>query len=178
MLAPHDVAWAASFADEAALVRAALGSVLIELHHIGSTAKPIIDMLAVVTSIEALDQTPHCLEPLRYESMGEYGIPGRRYFRKDSVASVRTHHLHAFAVGAADIERHLGFRDYLRAHSAEAQAYAALKTDLAARPSSSGRAYGDGKTDFIREMERRAMVWRRGSSGDAAGVRPISGATD
>ncbi len=168
VLAAHDASWAARFADEASVVSAALGSLLVELNHIGSTAipgiaaKPIIDMLAVVTSIEALDHAARYLEPLRYEAMGEFGIPGRRYFRKDSVAGVRTHQLHAFAIGSAEVERHLGFRDYLRAHPAEAKEYEALKLDLAARSGGDALAYSDGKTGFIREMERRAAAWRRG----------------
>jgi GrpB-like predicted nucleotidyltransferase (UPF0157 family) len=169
MLATHDARWAARFADEASLISPTLDGVLIELHHIGSTAipgiaaKPVIDMLAVVTSVETLDRASGRLESLGYESKGEFGIPGRRYFRKDSPTGVRTHQLHAFAIGSTDIERHLGFRDYLRAHPAEAEAYEALKRELAVRSSGDARAYGDGKAAFIREMERRAAAWRRDS---------------
>jgi GrpB-like predicted nucleotidyltransferase (UPF0157 family) len=169
ILAAHDARWAVQFGHEASVVRAALGGILIELHHIGSTAipgiaaKPIIDMLAVVTSVEELDRASPRLEPLGYESKGEFGIPGRRYFRKDSPSGIRTHQLHAFAIGSADVDRHLNFRDYLRAHPAEAQAYEALKRGLAVQSLGDGHAYSDGKTDFIRELERRAAAWRRDS---------------
>ncbi len=53
----HDPGWAERFQEEAALLRAIFGDLLIELHHIGSTsvpglqAKPIIDMLPVVRDI-------------------------------------------------------------------------------------------------------------------------------
>jgi GrpB-like predicted nucleotidyltransferase (UPF0157 family) len=169
VLAGHDPRWATQFADEALLIGAALHGVMIELHHIGSTAipgiaaKPVIDMLAVVTSLEALDRTSSSLESLGYESKGEFGMPGRRYFRKDSASGIRTHQLHAFATGSAEIERHLSFRDYLRAHPAEARAYETLKVSLAAQSSDDARAYTEGKTAFIHEVERRAAEWRRGS---------------
>lgn len=167
VLAPHDARWPVWFADEASLISTALSGVLVELHHIGSTAipeiaaKPVIDMLAVVTSVEALDHASPKLESLGYESKGEFGIPGRRYFRKNSPAGVRTHQLHAFAIGSADIERHVNFRDYLRAHPAEARAYEVLKRTLAVQTLGDGAAYSDGKTEFVTEMERRAAVWRR-----------------
>ena len=53
-LTKHNSTWAIDFSHEAERVRPAFGAVLLELHHIGSTAipgilaKPIIDMLAIV----------------------------------------------------------------------------------------------------------------------------------
>lgn len=167
VLAPHSASWAAAFEREASAVSAALSDLSIELHHIGSTAipdivaKPVIDMLGVVPAVEALDARAHRLAALGYEALGEFGIPGRRYFRKNAPDGARTHQLHAFAAGSPDIQRHLDFRDYLRAFPAEAAAYAALKQGLAGRCASDMRAYGDGKTAFIRAVERRAAAWRR-----------------
>jgi GrpB-like predicted nucleotidyltransferase (UPF0157 family) len=173
VLAPHSAAWAAAFAHEAAAVVDALPDVALTLHHIGSTAvpglaaKPVIDMLGVVAAVEALDAHAGRLVALGYEAMGEYGIPGRRYFRRDAPDGVRTHQLHAFAAGSPEVARHLDFRDYLRAFPAEAAAYEALKRELAARWGGDGAAYTDGKTAFVRAAERRAAAWRR-----AAGPRP------
>lgn len=169
VLAAHSTTWSAAFDREAAVVTNALSDLPIELHHIGSTAipgilaKPVIDMLAVVPAVEALDVRTHRLAALGYEALGEYGIPGRRYFRKDAPDGARTHQVHAFSVGSPEIERHLNFRDYLRAFPAEAAAYAALKQRLAGECGGDMRAYGDGKTEFIRAVERRAAAWRRGT---------------
>ena len=58
------------------------GPLLVELHHIGSTAveglwaKPILDLMPVVTSLEAVDRLDPELEALGYQCMGEFGIPG------------------------------------------------------------------------------------------------------
>jgi len=168
VLSAPSATWAADFEREASAVSAALSDLPIELHHIGSTAipgivaKPVIDMLGIVPAVEALDRCAHPLAGLGYEALGEFGIPGRRYFRKDT-HGVRTHQLHAFAVGSPEIQRHLDFPDYLRAFPAEAAAYAALKQGLAGRCGSDMQAYSDGKTDFIRAVERRAAAWRQRS---------------
>lgn len=167
VLAPPSTAWAEAFACEASAVSDALSDLPIEVHHIGSTAipgivaKPVIDMLGVVPEVEQLDGRAHRLAGLRYEALGEFGIPGRRYFRKNARDGARTHQLHAFAAGSPEIQRHLDFRDYLRAFPAESAAYAALKQGLADRYGSDMHAYSDGKTKFIRAVEHRAAEWRR-----------------
>jgi GrpB-like predicted nucleotidyltransferase (UPF0157 family) len=144
-----------------------LSGLSLELHHIGSTAipgivaKPVIDMLGIVPTLEGLDARTHRLTMLGYEALGEFGIPGRRYFRKNAPDGTRTHQLHAFAAGSPEIQRHLDFRDYLRAFPAEAAAYAALKEGLAQRCGGDMGAYTEGKTEFIRAVERRASTWRQ-----------------
>ena len=166
VLAPPDASWAATYAREASSISNALSDFTFDVHHIGSTAipdivaKPVIDMLGVVPTVVALDARAHRLAALGYEALGEFGIPGRRYFRKNAPDGARTHQLHAFAVGSPEIQRHLDFRDYLRAFPQEAAAYAALKQILAGSCGSDMQAYSDGKTEFIRAVDRRAAAWR------------------
>jgi GrpB-like predicted nucleotidyltransferase (UPF0157 family) len=161
----HETGWAAAFDEEARLLETALGSVAVRIHHIGSTAipaisaKPVIDILIEASALGALDLRTEEMRGLGYESMGEFGIPGRRYFRKTDSRGQRTHHVHAFAVGDPEIQRHLAFRDYLRAHPEIANRYGALKAELAARHADDPDAYMDGKDPFIREHERLALVW-------------------
>ena len=167
VLLPYDPAWPQAFESEAARLRGVVGNLFVDLHHIGSTAvpgllaKPVIDILAIVAQIEALDLQRAAWEALGYESMGEFGIPGRRYFRKDDASGRRTHQVHAFADGSREITRHLDFRDYLRARPSVAEAYALLKRRLAEECAGDMHYYGAGKTDFIRDIERRAADWKR-----------------
>jgi len=93
--------------------------------------------------------------------MGEFGIPGRRYFRKNDAMGNRTHQIHAFEVGSSGAVRHLAFRDYLIAHPEAAQAYGALKEQLAAQHPVDFEAYMDGKNAFIQENEAKAVVWNQ-----------------
>jgi GrpB-like predicted nucleotidyltransferase (UPF0157 family) len=125
-------------------------------------------MLAVVSDIAAVDRCAAGMGSLGYEAMGEFGIPGRRYFRRDDAAGVRTDQVHTFQQGSPDVSRHLAFRDYMRAHPAPADQYAALKRRLADAHPHDIHAYMDGKDAFIKEMEARALAWvARGGPGAA-----------
>ena len=79
----HDPLWVSIVAKESQ--QAALGDNLIDVHHIGSTAipgiraKPVIDLIPVVRSLNQLDQSQRDIEALGYSWRGEYGLPGRRY---------------------------------------------------------------------------------------------------
>jgi len=140
-----------------------------EIHHIGSTsiagifAKPIIDLLIEVSDVHAVDSCNEAMELAGYESMGEFGIPGRRYFRKDDEGGVRSHQVHVFQSGDPELQRHLDFRDFMLAHPAIAQEYSDLKRALALAHPEDSDAYMDGKDAFIRGVDERAAVWRRGA---------------
>jgi len=163
---PHDPRWRDAFEAEARQVVAALGENVVAVHHIGSTAvpdiyaKPVVDLLVEVRDLTGVDGRRPAMESLGYEVMGEYGIPGRRYFRKDNREGIRTHNLHAFEAGSGEVERHLAFRDYMIAHPGEAQRYSELKRKLAEEHPRSMEGYMDGKDGFVKEMDRRAARWR------------------
>lgn len=148
-------------------MQAALAPALIALHPIGSTsipgifAKPIIDILAEVRSPESADGCSEAMRDLGYEAMGEFGIPGRRYFRKDNPEGIREFQVHAFQAGSPDVERHLAFRDYLRGHPEVARAYSDLKRRLAREHPDSMADYAAGKHAFIQDTEKRALEWMR-----------------
>ena len=166
VLVPHDPSWAGLYAQEAALWREVLREEVVDVAHIGSTtipgivAKPIIDMLITVRDVARVDDYDATLAAIGYRARGENGIPGRRYFVKGS-EELHTHHAHAFAAGSPEVARHLAFRDYLRAHPAEAAAYARFKEALAARFPADPAAYTEAKGPYIREVVARALAWRR-----------------
>lgn len=65
-----------------------------------------------------------------------------------------------------NIERHLAFRDYLRSHAREREAYAQLKRSLAQKFPYDIDGYCDGKDNFVKEMEAQALaqycgIWDR-----------------
>lgn len=161
---PHDPRWREEFENESKHIAAALGENVAGVHHIGSTsipgiyAKPVIDMLVEVQDIAEVDSLSAEMESLGYEVMGEFGIAGRRYFRKDNAEGARTHQVHTFEAGSAEAARHLAFRDYMIAHPDDAQKYSELKRKLAAEHPYSMDDYMDGKDGFIKEIDRRAAV--------------------
>lgn len=140
----------------------------IYLYHIGSTAvpglpaKPIIDIMAVVKSLEKVDIVAEKFSDSGYEYLGEFGIAGRRYLRKGG--DERTHQIHIFqADDWNNIGRHLAFRDYMRTHEKERNEYAKIKKALAKKFPYDIDGYCLGKDDFIRETEKRALAQYDGS---------------
>jgi GrpB-like predicted nucleotidyltransferase (UPF0157 family) len=108
-----------------------------------------------VTAVAALDGFNDELRAAGYEPKGEFGIPGRRYFKKGG--ENRTHHIHAFASGDFNLIRHLAFRDYLRAHPEVAAEYAELKRTIAATCNNDIERYCDGKDEFVKRIEACAV---------------------
>ena len=161
---PYDPAWEAAFQREKALLREILGENCLEIYHIGSTAvpdlaaKPVIDLMPVVTRLEEVDGASRALEDAGYEYLGEFGIPGRRYLRKGG--DLRTHQVHIFAAtDQNNIRRHLAFRDYMRAHPQAREVYAQLKKDLALRFPYDIEGYCNGKDTFVQAVQAEALAW-------------------
>jgi len=168
---PHNPNWCSAFENESKQIVAALGDNVAAVHHIGSTAiptihaKPIIDMLVEVREIAKVDERDSAMQALGYEVMGEFGIPGRRFFRKDNEAGIRTHHIHVFEVNSAQVERHLAFHDYIKIHAEDAQKYSELKQELAKKYPNNIEGYMDGKDGFIKEIDKKAVEWRTSQRG-------------
>ena len=163
---PHDPRWAERALREAARWRDALGPALLDVHHIGSTAipgitaKPILDLIPEFVSPAAMDESRRTIESLGYSWRGEYGLPARRYCTlSDAKSGHRLVHAHGYAHGSAEIERHLAFRDYLRAHREIAQAYAIEKDRCRLLHPQDSAAYSEAKHAWIQTVQAAALVW-------------------
>ena len=164
-IVPYDSNWPRQFETVAAELRDALGPLLVHVEHIGSTAvpglaaKPVIDVMGFVPTFQAGFAAVEPLVALGFESMGEFGIPGRHLFTR-SRQDIRTHNLHVFAASegpGGDQPRHeLVFRDALRMHPSVAEEYGALKVRLAERFRNHRAAYTEAKTAFITSVVARA----------------------
>ncbi len=153
---------AIKFEEESLLIKDIIADNCIAIYHIGSTsvpglaAKPIIDIMVVVKSLEKVDDVAEDFLKTGYEYLGEFGIAGRRYLRKGG--DERTHQIHIFqADDWNNIGRHLAFRDYMRIHEKERDEYAKIKIALAQRFPYDIDGYCDGKENFVREMEKLAL---------------------
>jgi GrpB-like predicted nucleotidyltransferase (UPF0157 family) len=154
LIVPYDPAWPASFEAERALLEDAIGEwVTGGIHHVGSTAvpglvaKPIVDILVGVESLEA---SRACFEPLaRLEYLYAPYLSAEMHWFCKPDPSHRTHHLHLAPAGGPRFLDELAFRDRLRADPETMQAYAALKRELAARFGDNRDGYTEAKSEFI-----------------------------
>lgn len=158
-LRPYDLQWPGQYRVEAERVRGVLGKRALRVEHVGSTsvpelvAKPIIDMLLVVTNssadaeyvppMEAAGYTLRIREPDWYE---------HRLF-KGPLANIN---LHVFSAGCREISRMLRFRDHLRGNEDDRELYQRTKQELAARQWRYVQEYADAKTEVVEAIIARA----------------------
>ncbi len=166
LVVPYDPRWPALFEEERARVEAAIGPWTLETEHVGSTAvrgldaKPVIDIMVGVRSLEDSPVLVERLTGIGYEYVPEFeeDLPLRRYFRK-AQRGRRTHQIHLVERTNAEWwDRHILLRDYLREHPETAREYAELKRNLAARLRDDRGAYTDAKTHFISAVVERARA--------------------
>lgn len=157
----YDASWPALYREELERLREAMpGASAFE--HIGSTAvpglaaKPTIDLMAGSDDLEVPDSAVRALERLGYRYLGEYGIPGRHFFRKGLPPS---HHLHWVRRGGDFWTKQLVFRDYLLGHKEAARDYEKVKLALAKKFAHDRPSYTAAKTDVILRVQEQAWRW-------------------
>lgn len=161
---PWTPEWGTLYYQEEKMLKEVFKDELVDVFHIGSTsiplvgyAKPVIDILIVVKDIETVDLYNDKMKTIGYDSKGEFGIPGRRYFPKGG--DNRTHHVHIFQAENEEIQTHLIFKEYLLAHPLEAKEYGNLKRELAKKFPHNTDLYQEGKQSFVSELAEKASVW-------------------
>jgi len=159
----YDPKWPVDFKNESTQLYRVLKDLVNKIYHIGSTAvpglmaKPIIDIMLDVSDLDLLDDKAIDMEQMGYEVMGEFGIKGRRYYRKGG--DNRTHQIHAFKAGYQNLMRHIAFRDYLIEHSNIAKKYGQLKLRISKTCNHDIGKYSDEKDPFIKLYEMKAINW-------------------
>jgi GrpB-like predicted nucleotidyltransferase (UPF0157 family) len=158
-LVDYDPAWPGLFEREKERIRAALGETVLQLEHTGSTsvpglaAKPIIDITLIVP--DSGDEPGYVP---RLEAAG-YVLRIREpdWFEHRVLKGPDTDvNLHVFSAGCPELERMVGFRDWLRTHDDDRALYERTKRTLAARTWRHVQHYADAKTAVIEEIIARA----------------------
>ena len=159
------------FEDEAAFLRRKLPQNIIKrIEHFGSTAvpglsaKPIIDILVEVSSLEETKvQIVPILESEGYEyfwrpAFGDDDPPYYAWFIKRNSEGKRAHHIHMVEADSELWDR-IYFRDYLRQFPAEAKRYDELKRKLSEQHSNDRVKYTEEKSGFIMSVTKKAKEY-------------------
>jgi GrpB-like predicted nucleotidyltransferase (UPF0157 family) len=155
-----DPSWAASFAQVATDLRAALGSVALAIEHVGSTsvpglaAKPVLDVDLTVADPTREDRYVPALAVLGYwHELREPSWYEHRGLRLDRPRV----NLHVWGPDSPELVRHRLFRDWLRTHPEDRLRYEDAKR--AAAPGADAVAtYNARKQPVLREKYARLFA--------------------
>jgi GrpB-like predicted nucleotidyltransferase (UPF0157 family) len=163
-LSDYDPAWPEWFEEEARALHDRLGDLAERIEHVGSTsvpglaAKPVIDIQVSVVSLTPRIPIVAALTAMGYEHSIDPIEPQHEFFSRGyHDGGTRMVNVHVCEVGSGWERRHLAFRDELRRDPEAAASYAALKRRLADEHPRDIFTYVDGKTEFIRSIEARAL---------------------
>jgi GrpB-like predicted nucleotidyltransferase (UPF0157 family) len=154
---PYDPKWPDLFEAERALLARVLEAWLAgPIEHVGSTAvpglcaKPVIDIMAAVESLDAsrpalvrLAEIGYCYAPYRTEVM--------HWLCKPS-PELRTHHLHLVPYRGALWADRIAFRERLREDPGLADEYGRLKRELAETYGTDRESYTEAKGPFVERV--------------------------
>ena len=156
--------WAQAFEDIRSELEAALGDLAISIEHVGSTsvrglsAKPIIDIDVVINNTSVLPDVISALGSIGYRHEGDNGIPGREAFKYDGKEHLMKHHLYVCAQDAAELKRHISFRDHLRSDPEAVREYSRIKEEGARLYPYDIDSYINYKSPFIESIYRKLGI--------------------
>jgi GrpB-like predicted nucleotidyltransferase (UPF0157 family) len=188
LIQEHQESWTIEFSNLMVIIQNALRPFTnTTIEHIGSTsvaglnAKPIIDILVGIEKAGFLDKivSPMQEAGFTYSKKYELSWPERRYFLQLTPISTKSPpltidigdddsfrqyfiskaHVHIVVKATHDWKRHIAFRDFLRTHPDFRERYDQLKKKLSEKEFRHHLKYYSRKNDFVKEIERKALVW-------------------
>jgi GrpB-like predicted nucleotidyltransferase (UPF0157 family) len=161
VVVPYDETWPAQFARLEGIIRAALGSRVLRLQHMGSTsvpglpAKDVIDVDLTVT-----DSGDEAAYVPALEAAGFHLRVREPDWEEHRVLTIEDPHanLHVFSPGAVEPQRHALFRDWLRSSADDRATYAALKAELGGRGFTDSMEYNNHKAALVYDIYERAFA--------------------
>ena len=166
-LEPHQEEWERAAEETIQTLKNILGSVAVDIQHIGSTsirtisAKPIIDIAVAVNDYELVlnkcDELEKAEIVFRFDERPEQLLFVMGDFEKDT----RSHHIHVVLYDSDEWNNYINFRGYLNSNSEAAGEYEAVKIRLAEQYPDDRIAYTDGKQEVINKLLEEARVWKR-----------------
>ena len=153
----YNEAWLTEYMEEEKLLKEVLGDKLKEIHHVGSTsipglkAKPVIDILVAIDSLENIDEIENILKDYDYSNRGHQGVDDRYFFAKGP-EDARSHYIHFVEKGSTTYYNLVWFKKYLIEHPEYIKKYCDLKESLKEKYQTERTKYTAGKSEFISQV--------------------------
>lgn len=163
--------WAQDFQELHRAIAEALGPTALAIEHTGSTsvpglpAKPIIDIALIVP--DADDEDSYVPQLRAAGLMFWHREPGwyaHRMFKPGEATNLAPANIHIFSAGSPEYLRMMLFRDHLRSHAEDREAYAEIKyaaaSELAAKDGDQGLVmdYNRIKEPFILALHAKIFA--------------------
>ena len=152
---PYDPEWPRNFEAIRREIKACLGELAAQIHHVGSTsvpglsAKPIIDLDVELRNPSDFPAVRDLLAAAGYQHEGDLGIRDREAFCYAGKDHLQKHHLYVCPPDSRELRRHLTFRNYLRTHPEAVREYSRVKEAAACQHSDSIEGYMAYKAAYI-----------------------------
>jgi GrpB-like predicted nucleotidyltransferase (UPF0157 family) len=155
----HRSEWASDFEKLRGIIEPALGNLVIDLQHVGSTAipempaKPVIDIDLTVPDVTDEPTWLPSLEAAGFRLIFRDAMAGDEH-RQLTYAAPNAN-LHVWSPGAIEPQRHALFVTHLRANKTHQQRYA--ETKRAALQDTTGARYNDLKAAVVYDIYEAAF---------------------
>ena len=136
-----------------------------KIEHVGSTsvpgmkAKPIIDVLVVVKSVDEIQNKKEAMFARGYQLQENYVAPDTLLFRRVDEQGNKLENIHVCESSAPMKKQFLIMRDYLRNFSNEAKRYSDFKDELVKKFPNDYESYRTAKNPFLKDLEQKAYRW-------------------
>lgn len=176
---PPDADWKMRFEKERDTLKRILEGLPHVIEHIGSTsveglwAKPQIDILVIVNTLDEVRARKTVFEAAGYISLGDYTGKGEEYFARDAQDGRRMVSVHVIAKDTPDVLSQIILRDYLRCHPLEVEEYSEVKRKAYDGGKTDRAEYPKKKKDFLLGVIERSQTWARESGWEYLGTRNV-----
>jgi len=162
---PYNPIWVSKFGEIKAMLQKVFASKALSIEHIGSTsiphmsAKPVIDVLVVVSRMEPFVKEKEEMGRYGYQSADNYIAPDTVIFFKTEMGDRKIENIHICVKDSPKAVQFITTRDFLRAHPERAKQYSDLKEKLNKKFPDDYPAYRKAKQSFLGETERLTQKW-------------------
>ena len=164
-LSEYDPEWTHRFSAIRKLLSEVFSDQAITIEHVGSTAipgmtaKPIIDVLVMVSQMELFTEQKELMTKAGYEWGENYIAPNTLLFFKTRSDGEKLENIHVCEANAPKVRQFMVLRDFLRVHPEKVKEYSDLKKKNITLYPDDYPAYRQAKAPFLEKLEAEANRW-------------------